>query len=309
MSRRSGRRRRQQSGLFVHDDVARAAGVHGRDRHAERARFEQHAAQRLGAVRRERSARRVRESPASRAIEPAGEAHVEAGVAAACSGRRVGPSPTTRAATRDGRVDRRHQMLAAFVGRELADVDRVGAAMSAAPRGGGRAAASASGRRPGSGSVRRAAGELGRARARSRAIAELTAMMASASASVRAPAEVRAHVGDGGAPAARRAARGRTHASSSPAEQPGRASRRSRGSDRTSSRPASSRGRWPPPAHLRRARRDGARGRQQVLAVDDVDAPSRMRSRKGRERAREAFVLEVVADERHGGAGCRIRGR
>src|SRR5437867_925293 len=36
---------REQSGFFVHDDVAGAAGVHGGNRHAEGARLEEHAAQ------------------------------------------------------------------------------------------------------------------------------------------------------------------------------------------------------------------------------------------------------------------------
>ena len=39
---------RQQAGDFVFDDIGRAAGVHRRDGDAERARFDQHAAQRLG---------------------------------------------------------------------------------------------------------------------------------------------------------------------------------------------------------------------------------------------------------------------
>ena len=47
------------------DDVARAAGVHRGDRHAERRGFDQHAAQRLGTVRRKREQRRVRASSAS----------------------------------------------------------------------------------------------------------------------------------------------------------------------------------------------------------------------------------------------------
>ena len=122
---------RQQAGRFVRDDVARAAGFHRRGRDAERARFEQHAAQRLGAVRREDQHRCVRE-PRQRgfARQPAGETHV----AARRFRGRFGFRAAGAVADDDDRpgeiggVDRRNQLVAAFVWRELADVDRVGAA-------------------------------------------------------------------------------------------------------------------------------------------------------------------------------------
>ncbi len=298
---------RQQACRFVRDDVARAAGFHRGGRDAERARFEQHAAQRLGAVRREEQHRRVRE-PRQRvfARQPAGEAHV---AARRLRGRFRFRAAGTVADDDDrpgeiGGVDRRNQLVAAFVGREFADVDRVGTADVG--RHGLRGGADAL-------DVDRVRNEFeARAREFGRAGAEVAGDRAADgdhgagfAERAAAPFEIARHVGNGGARDRREAFRARADARQHHAGRARRAERigvvvvdqvgpvadRPVVADRHDDR------------HVHPARGANRSGRrQQVLAVDDVDvfvADERLEVRA--ERALEAFVLEVVADERQAG--------
>ena len=70
----------EQPGLLVRDDIAGTARIHRRNRHAQDARLDEHAAQRLGPVRREDEERRM---PQPRehlpAVEPTREPHVTPG--------------------------------------------------------------------------------------------------------------------------------------------------------------------------------------------------------------------------------------
>ena len=155
--------------------------------HAEPAGLEQHAAQRLGAVRRKDEQRRVRDVRQRRGtIEPAGEADVEA----AAAGRVLERGAIRTVADDDQRPrsfaasGRRHQVLHALVEGELADVDRVRAGDPGERRAGGaapRASSVATSTGLGITSTRRPASAGARA-TRSRAITALTATMASASA-------------------------------------------------------------------------------------------------------------------------------
>ena len=91
------RRRRQEAGPVVDDDVARAAGVHRRDRDAEAARLEEHAAQRSGPCDGKTSAAACasQASVSCRASQPVKRTSIRSARASASSGARSGPSPTT----------------------------------------------------------------------------------------------------------------------------------------------------------------------------------------------------------------------
>ena len=165
-------------------DVGRAAGVHRGNGHAERARFEQHAAERLGTARREDEQRRVREPGGRlRLIDPSHEPHV----APDASGLRLDRGAIGTVADDHERpvearaLDDVDQVRGAFVGRELAEVERVRTVdgRRRRPRPSTRRRATSTGL--GMISSRVAAISGARAR-RSAAIVVLTAMMASAAA-------------------------------------------------------------------------------------------------------------------------------
>ena len=309
------RRCRQTAGRFpVDDDVGCAAGVHRRDRHAERAGLEQHAAEAFRAARREDQHRRVRQPRHGRwPIDPADETDV---ACATCRARasicaRSGPSPAmTSGQSRSACSTTSDQVRCALVRRELAEIERV--RVRQRWRGRGRVRAQAVDVDGVGDDFERVSRELGRARTKvggdRRADGDDRVGPRKAAC---ACAQVRAHVRNHRQrqPAtARRRAAGCSASSSRPSTR-GTATRTSFDvdRDRTSSRPASSRAPCRRPGY--RADAPPRSTGSDVSTCWPCTRSTRSRAMTSRETVGEArvepLVLEVVADVRQRPAPAR----